>query len=121
MNAKRTGIVIRPSHSRVVFRPFQPIQEARILRIIARVMALTEKEVEDLLNQVMSEFHSRHQRIRDFFVMRFDQVKQYLLTDQEVSANRQLLIGSYFTQEYSLESAALFNPSIVPHPDQSNL
>jgi predicted GH43/DUF377 family glycosyl hydrolase len=121
MNAKRTGITIRPSHSRVVFRPFQPIQEGRIFKIIARVMALSEEEVNALLEQVMSEFHSRHQRIRDFFLMRFDQVKQYLLTDQAVSANRQLLIGSYFTQEYALESAALFNPSMVLHPDQSNL
>ena len=121
MNAKRTGIIIRPSHSRVVFRPFQPLQEGRILKVIARVMALGEDEVDALLDQVMSEFHSRHQRIRDFFLMRFDQVKQYLLTDQAVSANRQLLIGSYFTQEYALESAALFNPSMVPHPDQDNL
>jgi predicted GH43/DUF377 family glycosyl hydrolase len=121
MNAKRTGIVICPSHSRVVFRPFQPVQEGRTLRIIARVMALTDKEVDDLLTMVMSEFHSRHQRIRDFFLMRFDQVKQFLLTDQTVSLNRQLLIGSFFSQEYALESAALFNPSMIEHPDQGDL
>jgi predicted GH43/DUF377 family glycosyl hydrolase len=121
MNAKRTGIVIRPSHTRVVFRPFQPVQEGRVLRIIARIMALSEQEVDVLLEEVMSEFHSRHQRIRDFFLLRFDQVKQFLLTDQAVSTNRQLLIGSYFTQEYALESAALFNPSIVDHPDQTGL
>src|SRR5947209_19270666 len=41
--------------------------------------------------------------------------------DGEISEQRQLLIGSYFLAEYSLESAALFNPSMVPHPDQTGL
>jgi hypothetical protein len=63
----------------------------------------------------------RHQRPREFFLHRFDQVRKHLLTDQPVSESRRLLIGSYFTQEYALESAALFNPSMVWHPDQSGL
>ncbi len=74
-----------------------------------------------LLGDVMREFHDRHQKTRSFFLNRFEQVKQYLLTDQPLSENRRLLIGSYFTQEYSLESAALFNPSMLWHPDQSGL
>src|SRR5207248_9617551 len=63
----------------------------------------------------------RHQRTREFFLSRFDQVRKHLLTDQPVGENRRLLIGSYFTSEYALESAALFNPSMVWHPDQSSL
>lgn len=121
MDIKRTGLILRPNPSRVVFRPFEPTNTDRVSRIIARVMALPETEVDALLEGVMHEFRSRHQKIREFFQLRFDQVKGYLLTDQSVSNNRQLLIGSYFTQEYSLESAALFNPSMVWHPDQSGL
>src|SRR5437667_6353240 len=121
MHVKRTGITIRSTAARVVFRPFEPTNAERILKIIARVMALSEKEVDDLLAQVMEEFRERHQRIRDFFQLRFNQVRHHLLTDQAVSANRQLLIGAYFTQEYALESAALFNPSIVWHPDQTGV
>src|SRR5262249_3429885 len=62
-----------------------------------------------------------HQRTREFFLHRFEQVRKHLLTDRPISESRRLLIGSYFTQEYALESAALFNPSMVWHPDQSGL
>jgi predicted GH43/DUF377 family glycosyl hydrolase len=121
MDVKRTGILLKPTNSRVVFRPFEPTSQERVLRTIARVMALTEAEVHVLLDGVMQEFRGRHQRILEFFLMRFDQVKHHLLTDQVVSRNRQLLIGAYFSQEYALESAALFNPSMVWHPDQGDL
>jgi predicted GH43/DUF377 family glycosyl hydrolase len=121
MQVKRTGITIRSTAARVVFRPFEPGNPERTLKIIARIMALSEDVVDALLHQVMQEFHERHQRIRDFFQLRFDQVRHHLLTDQAVTANRQLLIGAFFTQEYALESAALFNPSIVWHPDQTGV
>src|SRR5262249_46211554 len=95
--------------------------ESRIEKVIARVSSLAEREVECLLEQVMREFRERHQRTREFFLHRFKQVRKHLLTDQPLSESRRLLIGSYFTQEYALESAALFNPSMVWHPDQSGL
>lgn len=121
MEVKRTNILLRPSNSRVVIRPFTPVHEGRIERIIARLVSLSEAEVDHLLDDVMREFRERHLRTREFFLNRFEQVKGYLLTDQPLSENRKLLIGSYFTQEYALESAALFNPSMVWHPDQSGL
>ena len=121
MDVKRTGIILKPSNSRVVIRPFEVPDEHRVERIIARVSALSEQEVEELLARVMREFRERHQRTREFLLHRFDQVRDHLLTDQPVSESRRLLIGSYFTQEYALESAALFNPSMVWHPDQSGL
>jgi predicted GH43/DUF377 family glycosyl hydrolase len=121
MIIKRTGFVLKPNNARVVFRPLEINNRERILKIIGRIMALSEPEVDRLLDEVMREFHGRHQKIRQFFLLRFDQVKHHLLTDQRVSTNRQLLIGSYFTLEYALESAALFNPSLVWHPDQSGL
>jgi predicted GH43/DUF377 family glycosyl hydrolase len=121
LKAKRTGIVIKPDPARVLFRPFNPTSQDRIFKIIARIMALPEEEVKQQLEEVMAEFGDRHQKEIQFFLKRFEQVRSYLLTDQPLSQERQLLIGAYFTHEYSLESAALFNPSIVWHPDQSDL
>ena len=84
-------------------------------------MSLPENQVGPLLNDVAAEFSRRHQQIHKSFLERFEQVRDLVMTDQVISEQRQLLIGSYFVCEYSLESAALFNPSIVPHPDQSDL
>lgn len=121
MEVKRTGIILKPNNSRVVIRPFEPTSEQRFEKIIARVCSLTEAEVEAQVENLAREFHGRHQKGREFVLHRFEQVKKYLLTDHPVSESRRILIGSYFTQEYALESAALFNPSMVWHPDQSGL
>ena len=121
MKVTRTGIVLKPDPARVLFRPFSLTGDQRPLRIIARVLSLSEKETIELLNQVLAEFRTRHQRLRSYFMIRFEAVKHYLPTDQPLSEERKLLIGAYFTHEYSLEAAALFNPSIVPHPDQEDV
>src|SRR5262245_25811976 len=106
---------------RVLFRPFELQDQQRVLKIIARVMELSEDQVNELLSEVLREFRGRHSKPLQFFMNRFEAVKQHLVTDRVLTGNRRLLIGSYFTQEYSFESAALFNPSIVWHPDQSGL
>ena len=84
-------------------------------------MSLPENQVGPLLNDVAAEFSQRHQQIHRSFLERFEQVRDLVMADEGISEQRQLLIGSYFVCEYSLESAALFNPSIVPHPDQADL
>jgi predicted GH43/DUF377 family glycosyl hydrolase len=117
---KRTGTVLYPDQTRVLLRPFTPGDPARVARIIGRVRSLSEEEVGPLLDQVCAEFSERHQDIRSIFLERFAQVSEPV-AGGEVSETRRLLIGSYFLAEYSLESAALFNPSIVPHPDQTGL
>lgn len=121
VHVKRTTTILKPDQSRVLLRPFNPGDPQRVGRIIARIMALPEERVGPLLDEVSAEFSQRHQQIRKLFLERFQEVRDLLLTDEELSEQRQMLIGSYFLAEYSLESAALFNPSIVPHPDQSNL
>ncbi|NWG14706.1 MAG: hypothetical protein HXY20_14360 [Acidobacteria bacterium] len=135
VSARRTDIILKPDQSRVLLRPFNlAAGRAAILRdpysrdssprgmkIIARIMALSEEEVAGLLDQVLSEFSGRHRQIRGLLLQRYGEVRHLLLTDREPSEARKLLIGSYFISEYALESAALFNPSIVPHPDQSGL
>jgi predicted GH43/DUF377 family glycosyl hydrolase len=93
----------------------------RTSEICAHVMALSEDDADSLLGQLWAEFGGRHKNIREFFRRRFEEVRPYLLSDVALSPERSLLIGGYFTHEYSFEAAALFNPSIVPHPDQSNL
>jgi predicted GH43/DUF377 family glycosyl hydrolase len=117
----RTGIVLSPNKQRVVLRPFQPAGDDRIVRVIGRVCTLSEEQVNDQLAQVLKEFQGRHQQPSKYFARRFENLKHFLLTDTLLSENRRLLLGAYFTQEYALESAALFNPSLVWHPDQTNL
>lgn len=91
------------------------------MKIIGRIAQLPDDEVERLLGQVLAEFHGRHQRLLAFFAERYEAVRHQVLTDRPLGEARRLLVGSYFTQEYALESAALFNPSIVWHPDQGGL
>jgi hypothetical protein len=121
IQVKRTATVLKPDQTRVLLRPLSPGGPERMARIVARIMALQEDDVAPLLDEVLAEFSKRHQDLRAFALDRYEQVREYSLTDQELSENRRFLIGSYFLAEYSLESAALFNPSIVPHPDQTGL
>lgn len=121
IHLKRTATILKPDQTRVLLRPFSPGGPERVSRIIGRIMSLPEDEVGPLLEEVSAEFSQRHQRIHSLFRERFEEVRELLPTDGDVSEPRRLLIGSYFLAEYSLESAALFNPSIVPHPDQTGL
>jgi predicted GH43/DUF377 family glycosyl hydrolase len=121
LHAKRIGPTILPDRSRVLMRPFRPTTDDIARRIVARVMALPDEAVARLLGQVLGEFSNRHERVEEFFRGQFEQVSLYLEAGMAPSPERRMLIGAYFTHEYSPESAALFNPSIVPHPDQSGL
>ncbi|HEV7924566.1 MAG TPA: glycoside hydrolase family 130 protein [Verrucomicrobiae bacterium] len=121
LHAKRIGPTITPDRSRVLMRPFRPSTDDISRHIVDRVMALPEEEVARLLDLVRGEFMGRHEQVDSFFRKRFEQVRIYLEPGGQPSSERQMLIGAHFTNEYSPESAALFNPSIVPHPDQSGL
>jgi hypothetical protein len=121
IHVKRQATILKPDQSRVLLRPFNVGDSQRVGRIIARIMSLPEDQVGLLLDEVSAEFSQRHQQIHKVFLERFEQIRGLIETDEKFSEQRKLLIGSYFLAEYSLESAALFNPSIVPHPDQSGL
>ena len=110
-----------PDSSRVLIRPFLPQSAQRITNIIGRALTLSDEEVNRLLDDVMTEFSGRHFNIARVFERHYEKIRPHVFTDRELPEARRLLIGSYFTSEYALESAALFNPSIVPHPDQSGL
>jgi predicted GH43/DUF377 family glycosyl hydrolase len=121
VHAKRIGPTLRPDHSRVLMRPFRPTTDEIASRIIAQVMNLKEEDVTRVLGEVLGEFGDRHAAVERFFRTRFQHVRDYATWPRPASLERQALIGAYFTHEYSPESAALFNPSIVLHPDQSAL
>jgi predicted GH43/DUF377 family glycosyl hydrolase len=121
VHANRIGPTLVPDRTRVLMRPFYPSSDDIARRIVARVQALSDEDVARLLSQVLGEFADRHAHVEQFFRNRFAQVCHYLGEAWEASSERQALIGAHFTHEYSPESAALFNPSIVPHPDQTGL
>src|SRR5712692_2494933 len=105
IQVKRAATILRPDQSRVLLRPFNPEDPQRASRIIARVMLLPENRVGPLLDEITAEFSQRHQQIHKSFLERFEQVRDLLLTDEDISEQRQLLVGSYFVREFSLESA----------------
>lgn len=118
MTVKRLPVTMEPARDRVLIRPFFPGSLERRRSIVRRVMALAEEAVRELLAQVQQQFSDRHFDIHDVFRRHFERVRDLGPAGVALSEERQLLIGAYFTSEYALESAALFNPSIVPHPDQ---
>ncbi|MFT5904798.1 MAG: putative GH43/DUF377 family glycosyl hydrolase [Cryomorphaceae bacterium] len=117
----RHDITLLPDSSRVIIRPFIPSDVHHITTIIGRALALTEEETNSQLKSVQQEFKDRHFDIQSVLLTHFAKVKQHIFTQRPLSHERQLLIGALFSGEYALEAAALFNPSIVPHPDQSDL
>jgi hypothetical protein len=131
MNLRRQPFELRPDARRVLLRPFmasvvvKPTGHSepsrRLLDVLTRVLMLDEAAVAETLDGVLAEFHDRHVDIRAIFLERFAKLAPLLPVDRPLDEGRKLLIGSYFTNEYSLESSALFNPSIVAAPDQSGL
>ncbi len=118
---KRDSIALSRDTTRVVARPLVFADTVRIPILIERILALTDLQASELIDKVQSEFSHRHVDLKDILLNHYQIVSKYVPTNRTVDEKRKLLIGSYFTMEYSIESAALFNPSIVLHPDQSQL
>lgn len=121
LRVRRHGITLQPDSSRVIIRPFLPGSARRRAAIIARALALDEAEVEAELRELHAEFDARHLDVESALLANFTKVQAQVPDQPPPSRPRRLLIGALFSGEYALESAALFNPSIVPHPDQSGL
>ncbi len=117
---KRKKTRIQRDTSRVITRANIP-SILRISKIINRVLKLTETEAENLLQEIYFNFLDRHKNIEMQLEKHFNKVLEYIPENEQISKTKKMLIGAYFTMEYSIESAALFNPSIVPHPDQSEV
>ncbi len=121
IRVQRSQAQFLPDSTRVLIRPFIPQNPQRVANILARGLMLPEEEAIQALELVMSEFKERHSDIEKVLLHYFHQIRPQIFSHRPISRERQLFIGSLFTGEYALESAALFNPSIVIHPDQSGV
>lgn len=121
IDLRRSSVVLRPDRTHVLARPLRLLSSHRSLKLFTRVMALSEDTVHILLEGIRSEFGDRQLGMDEFLRRRFREVSPALPAGETISEERKLLLGAYFTHEYSLEAAALFNPSMVPHLDQSGV
>lgn len=116
-----THVFFRPDSARVLVRPFIPGDATRVANILARGLSLSEEACAAELAGVEEDFAERHLDIHAVWRRHFELIKPHIPGGATLSEVRQLYLGALFSGEYALESAALFNPSIVPHPDQSAL
>ena len=121
IQVRRTDIRFDSDDQRVIARFFPVGGDDRVMSVLTRVMGMTEDQADHDAALTVQRFESRHHDIRATFRRHFHQVSHWLDRPDALSENRRLLIGAYFTMEYAIESAALFNPSVVPHPDQAGL
>lgn len=120
----RKKVIFSPDPSRVIAR-FLHLSDDRSANIIRQVLALPEKEVKTAMSQLLRGFSRRHRNISHIFEKHFERLAPIFdkidVNKEDLTASQRALIGSYFTMEYSIESAAFFNPSIMEDPDQSEL
>jgi len=123
----RQALYLRPDPARVIVRPFKPATEPRDLNptdktranhIVDRVLALGVEDAAAQLADVLENFQGRHPNLLAKFEARAEEMEAAFANHAGFSLMQRRLIGAYFLHEYSFEAAALFNPSIVPHPDQ---
>ena len=123
----RLPLRLHPDPRRVVARLFVPGQEmtsngeSRAAAVIERILALSDEDVARAVDEVLTGFSGRHRRFHSTLEDHFDVVAHRLGGRVPPSPERRLLIGAFFTSEYSVEAAALCNPSIVLAPDQDGL
>ncbi|WP_377276532.1 glycoside hydrolase family 130 protein [Rhizobium sp. R86522] len=126
----RQALYLRPDPTRVIVRPFKPSTEPRHLNprdksraneIVDRVLSLDPIATANQLRDILANFDTRHRNLLRQFELRADAMEDAFHHHQQFSQQQRQLVGAYFMNEYSFESAALFNPSIVAHPDQSGV
>jgi predicted GH43/DUF377 family glycosyl hydrolase len=124
LSIERKAVKVNPDTKRVIARFFFNGND-RSKDVIKRVMEVDEDKVFGLVSPLLQEYSTRHRNITRVFNRHCAKLKglfsELNIDFDSLSVYRKLLIGSYFTHEYSIESAAFFNPSIVDDPDQSNL
>jgi predicted GH43/DUF377 family glycosyl hydrolase len=121
LELRRLPIELESDVRRVIPRFFDPGGMTRIDHVIERVAELPEAEVERILGQVLEGFRGRHPNVEATLQEHYETARALSSHSDGLSRPRRLLAGSYFTMEYSLEGAALFNPSIIPHHNQNHL
>jgi len=119
----RKKFIFSPDSSRIIAR-FLYLNDERSADIIRKVLAMPEKEVSIAMSQLLRRYVRRHRNISRIFEKHFARLAPIFdkieVNEEDLSISQKALIGSYFTMEYSIESAAFFNPSVVENPDQSD-
>jgi predicted GH43/DUF377 family glycosyl hydrolase len=121
MNVTRVPLHLAADPRRVIARPFVPGGPARIRAVIERVRSLPDEEVSSMVARLVSDYGERHKDIRGIFRQSYASANALIGEVADQNEERRLLLGAYFTNEYSLEAVALFNPSMVADPDQSGV
>ncbi len=124
--ATRLDLTMSPDPRRVIVKLFVPGEDAALVRtraaaIIQRIAQLDEDEARRLLNQTLQRFGNRHGDLEATFRHHYDLVHHRVAPSSDLSPTARTLVGAYFSHEYAVEAAALCNPSMVAHPDQSAL
>jgi predicted GH43/DUF377 family glycosyl hydrolase len=112
-------VVVRPFKPATEPRDLNPTDKTRANHIVDRVLALDPVTAARELAEVLEYFQSRHRNLLEIFEARADEMEEAVAAHMAFTKEQHLLVGAYFMHEYSFEAAALFNPSIVAHPDQS--
>ncbi len=124
INITRKAIVFEPDYSRVIAR-FLYSGEERSQQLIKLILNLNERQQEQELSHILRKYAKRHRNILKIFEKHFQKLTPVLhameVDTHSLGVTQRMLIGSYFTMEYSIEAAAFFNPSIVEDPDQSHI
>jgi predicted GH43/DUF377 family glycosyl hydrolase len=124
LSIERKSIKVYPDSKRVIARFFYN-GEIRAKEVITKVMGLNEDQVFDIISPILQEYSKRHRNITRLLQRHCSKLstlfKDLNIDEEAMTTYRKLLLGSYFTHEYSIESAAFFNPSIIEDPDQSDL
>jgi predicted GH43/DUF377 family glycosyl hydrolase len=118
---KRRPTVVNAESSRVIMRPHIPGDRTRTTHLIERVSRLDDDDVHYLLEGVFHEFSARHRNFRQTLQKNFERISEFVPKRLTLSSEQCFLLGAYFSCEYSVEAAALFNPSIVALPDQKGV
>ncbi|HWV29542.1 MAG TPA: hypothetical protein VN038_07810 [Dyadobacter sp.] len=120
----RKDTIFQPDSSRVIAR-FLYNGDDRSKALISTILALDTSSQVRQLNSVLRKYAKRHRNILKVFERHFRKLEVLLnamqIEQQDIETSQRLLIGAYFTMEYSIEAAAFFNPSIVADPDQSGI
>ena len=124
VNVIRKKLVFSPDPSRIIAR-FLYLNDERSAEIIRKVLAMPENEINIAMSQLLRRYSRRHRNISRIFEKHFARMAPIFdkieVNEEDLSLSQKALIGSYFTMEYSIESAAFFNPSVVEDPDQSGI
>ncbi|MAX25190.1 MAG: glycosidase [Phycisphaeraceae bacterium] len=119
------------AHShKVIVRYFNAAPGERFEPFLRRFLALSTADKDQAWQETCALFDTRHKNSEAIYRRHYARVcsqvvqqchTELLIELERLPTTHQLLLGAYFSLEYSFAAAAYFNPSIVAAPDQSGV